>query len=101
MTQQVLCIIEMLVLKTITTDYANNFRVNNSVTVSGKAQTFYNGVFIRVDKIGLTTVVLDVGINTVTPSTSGTIRIHPAGIYNNGGDLVVGNGRLHGRETSI
>ena len=64
-------------------------------------QTFYNGAFSCVDKIGLTTVVLDVGINTVTPSTSGTIRIHPAGIYNNAGDLVVGNGRLHGRETSI
>ncbi len=88
-------------LATITTDYANSFRVNNSVRVSGAAQTFYNGVFTCVDKIGLTTVVLDVGINTVAPATGGTIRIHPAGIYNNGGDLVVGNGRLHGRETSI
>ena len=88
-------------LATITTDYANSFRVNNGVRISGAASTFFNGVFACVDKIGLTTVVLDVGINTVTPSTSGTVRIHPAGIYTNDGDLVVRNGRLHGRETSI
>jgi hypothetical protein len=88
-------------LATITTDYANSFRVNNGVRISGAASTFFNGVFACVDKIGLTTVVLDVGINTVTPSTSGTIRIHPSGIYTNDGDLVIRNGRLHGRETSI
>ena len=88
-------------LATITTDYANSFRVNNGVRISGAASTFFNGVFACVDKIGLTTVVLDVGINTVTPSTSGTVRIHPAGIYTNDGDLVIRNGRLHGRETSI
>ena len=88
-------------LATITTDYANSFRVNNGVRISGAASTFFNGVFACVDKIGLTTVVLDVGINTVTPSTSGTIRIHPAGVYTNDGDLVIRNGRLHGRETSI
>jgi len=88
-------------LATITTDYANSFRVNNGVRISGAASTFFNGVFACVDKIGLTTVVLNVGVNTVTPSTSGTIRIHPAGIYTNDGDLVIRNGRLHGRETSI
>ena len=88
-------------IATVTTDYANNFRVNNSVTVSGAAQSFYNGTFLCVDKIGLTTVVLNVGVNTVTPSTTGTIRLHPAGFYNNGGDLVSSSGRLHGRETPI
>ena len=88
-------------LATITTDYANSFRVNNGVRISGAASTFFNGVFACCDKIGLTTVVLNVGVNTVTPSTSGTVRIHPAGIYTNDGDLVIRNGRLHGRETSI
>ena len=88
-------------LATVTTDYANTFRVNNSVAVSGAAQTFFNGSFICVDKIGLTTVVLDVGINTITPSTSGTIQLHSNGLQNNAGDIVVGNGRLHGREQPI
>ena len=88
-------------LATVTTDYANNFRVNNSVVISGAAQTFYNGSFVCVDKIGLTTVVLQVGVNTVTPATGGTIRLHSGGIRSNFGDLVVGNGRLHGRETPI
>ncbi len=88
-------------LATVTTNYANNFRVNNSVAVSGAAQTFFNGSFICVDKIGLTTVILDVGINTVTPSTSGTIQLHSNGLQNNAGDIVVGNGRLHGREQPI
>ena len=86
---------------TVTTLYANNFRVNNSVTVSGAAQTFFNGSFVCCDKIGLTTVVLNVGVNTVTPSTSGTILLHSNGLQNNDGDIVVGNGRLHGREQPI
>ena len=88
-------------LATVTTDFANNFRVNNSVTVSGASQSFFNGSFICVDKIGLTTVVLDVGINTVSPSTSGTIQLHSNGLQNNAGDIVVGNGKLHGREQPI
>ena len=88
-------------LATVTTNYANNFRVNNSVAVSGASQSFFNGSFICVDKIGLTTVVLEVGINTVTPSTSGTIQLHSNGLQNNAGDIVVGNGRLHGREQPI
>ena len=88
-------------LATVTTDYANNFRVNNSVVVSGAAQTFYNGSFVCVDKIGLTTVVLQVGVNTITPATGGTIRLHSGGVINNFGDQIVGNGRLHGREEPI
>ena len=88
-------------LATVTTNYANNFRVNNSVAVSGASQSFFNGSFICVDKIGLTTVILDVGINTVTPSTSGTIQLHSNGLQNNAGDIVVGNGKLHGREQPI
>ena len=88
-------------LATVTTNYANNFRVNNSVAVSGASESFFNGSFICVDKIGLTTVILDVGINTVTPSTSGTIQLHSNGLQNNAGDIVVGNGKLHGREQPI
>ena len=88
-------------IATITTKYANNFRVNNSVVISGAAQTFYNGSFVCVDKIGLTTVLLNVGVNTITPTTNGTIRLHSGGIDNNYGELIVGNGRLHGRETPI
>ena len=56
---------------------------------------------ICVNKIGLTTVVLNVGVNTVTPSTSGTIQLHTNGLQNNGGDIVVGSGVLHGREQPI
>tara|TARA_Y100000287_G_scaffold30673_1_gene22286 strand:+ start:34 stop:4935 length:4902 start_codon:yes stop_codon:yes gene_type:complete len=88
-------------LATVTTNFANNFRVNNTVTVSGAAQTFFNGSFICVNKIGLTTVVLNVGVNTVTPSTSGTIQLHTNGLQNNAGDIVVGSGVLHGREQPI
>jgi len=88
-------------LATVTTNYANNFRVNNSITVSGAGQTFFNGSFVCVDKVGLTTIVLNVGVNTVTPAISGTIQLHNNGLETNGGDFVLGNGRLHGREQPI
>ena len=92
-------------LATITTTYANEFRVNNGVRISGAKHKNFNGFFECVDKIGLTTVVLNVGIKTYTVSldayTDKQIRLHSGGMYVNGGDLVVGNGRLHGRETPI
>ena len=92
-------------LVTITTTYANEFRVNNGVRISGAKHKNFNGFFECVDKIGLTTVVLNVGIKTYTVSldayTDKQIRLHSGGMYVNGGDLVVGNGRLHGRETPI
>ena len=88
-------------IATVTTDYPNIFRVNNSVRIVGTAATFYNGSFACVDKIGLSTVVLNVGINTITPPLTGTIRIYSGGIQNNSGESVVGSGRLHGREQPI
>lgn len=88
-------------IATVTTKYNNDFRVNNTVVVSGAGQTFYNGSFVCVNKIGLTTVVLDVGVSTVTPPINGTIRLHANGYSSNFGDLVVENGRLHGRETQF
>lgn len=88
-------------IATITTKYSNNFRVNNSVIVSGAGQTFYNGSFVCIDKIGLTTVVLDVGISTVTPPINGIIQLFPLGFSGNFGDLIARNGRLTGRESQI
>jgi hypothetical protein len=88
-------------IATVTTKLNNSFRVNNSVIVSGAGQTFYNGSFVCVDKIGLTTVVLDVGITTVTPTINGVIRLFPSGASGNFGDLVARNGRLSGRESQI
>ena len=86
---------------TVTTVYPNEFRVNNTVSVSGAGQTFYNGSYVCIDKIGLTTVVLDVGVSSVTPTIDGTIRIFNNGFTNNHGESVKGSGELHGRETPI
>jgi len=90
-------------IATVTTEYPNSFRVNNSVRVAGAAATFYNRNFACVDKIGLTTVVLNVGINTITETIGpvGNITIHSGGLYNNAGESILGNGRLHGREQPI
>ena len=88
-------------LATVTTNYNNQFRVNNSVVVSGATDSFFNGSHVCVDKIGLTTVVLDVGIHTVMPTMGGAIEIHPNAATDNFGDLVVENGRLHGREHHV
>jgi len=90
-------------IATVTTDYPNNFRVNNSVRIAGAASTFYNRSFACVDKIGLSTVVLNVGVNTVTDTIGpiANIKIHSGGLYNNSGVAILGNGRLHGREQPI
>jgi len=88
-------------IATLTTQQNNDIRVNNTVTVSRADADLYNGNFVCIDKIGLTTVVLDVGIATVTPAANDGILIHPGGYDTNFGDLVVENGRLHGRETQI
>ena len=90
-------------IATVTTEYPNSFRVNNSVRVAGAAATFYNRNFACVDKIGLSTVVINVGVNTVTETIGpvGNITIHSGGLYNNAGESILGNGRLHGREQPI
>ena len=88
-------------IATVTTNIANEYRVNNSIVVSGATDSFFNGSFVCIDKVGLTTVVLSVGVNTATPSTGGTIRIQSSPYQDNFGDIVVADGRLHGRESSI
>jgi hypothetical protein len=89
-------------LATVTTALNNNIRVNNTIAITGTGQTFYDRSFVCIDKVGLTTVVLDVGVRTDTLSTSGgTIRLFAMGNYNNGGDLIDSNGRLNGRESYI
>jgi len=90
-------------IATVTTVYPNSFRVNNSIRIAGAASTFYNRSFACVDKIGLSTVVLNVGVNTITDLIGpvGNIQIHSGGLYNNAGVAILGNGRLHGREQPI
>ena len=88
-------------IATITTQQNNDVRVNNTITISRADSELYNGDFVVVDKVGLTTVILDVGIATITPPTNDGILLHPGGFNSNFGDLVVENGRLHGRETQI
>jgi len=88
-------------IATITTQQNNNIRVNNTVIVSNAVSDFYNGEYVCVDKIGLTTVVLNVGIQTLTFPYNNGILLHPGGYDTNFGDYVDENGRLHGRETQI
>ena len=88
-------------IATVTTTYANQFRVNNNVVVTGAGATFYNRSFACIDKVGLTTVVLNVGVSTFAEPITGNIRIFDGGLISNAGEGIVGNGRLHGRETPI
>jgi hypothetical protein len=92
---------EAVGIATVTTSIPNQFRVNNSINVSGAGQTFYNGSFVCLDKIDLNTVELDVGISTIKLTIDGDIRISTNGISNNFGESVVGSGVLHGREQPI
>lgn len=86
---------------TVTTSANNEFRVNNSVAISGADESFYNGSFVVVEKPSLNKVIIDVGISTISPATGGTKRIYSDGIVNNFGDAIAEDGSLNGRPQTI
>jgi hypothetical protein len=88
-------------LATVTTQQNNNIRVNNAIQIDNADSSLYNGIFVCRDKVGLSTLIIDIGISTDIPVTTGNIRIHPIGFQENYGELVTGDGELNGRETHI
>ena len=74
---------------TFTANTSHGFRSNNTVTIAGAAQTFYNGQKLISETIGLTTFVCNIGVHTVTPAAGGAIRAHVTGLFPQGGDIAV------------
>ena len=78
-------------LATVTTNEAHGFRVNNTVRIGGATTDFYNKEFVVNQNVGLTTFVINVGVNTTSPSTDGTLRAYYPGLVAQGGATLSGN----------
>jgi len=84
-------------IATVTTTQAHGFSVNNTVFIDGSTDDFYNGQAIIKETIGLTTFTSKIGINTITPDIAGVMKVHPAGLAAQGGDVGVITEDLEGR----
>jgi len=82
---------------TVTTSPNHGFAVGNKIRLSGATQSLYNGDFVVTKNVGLSTFIIDVGISTNIPSTSGTIFAHREGVTSNDGVISADNENLAGR----
>ena len=82
-------------IATVTFTNAHNILTFDKVRISGANSSLYNGDFIVSKVNSLTSLNLNIGIGTTSPTTTGTIIIHPYGYSSKGGNNVSnGEGRL-------
>jgi hypothetical protein len=87
-------------LATVTTQQPHGLFRNSSITFGGAQQSFYNGNFVVNNVVGLSTFIVNFGISTTTPSTSGTIFGYINGFSAGGGNVTRSNENLFGRLVS-
>jgi hypothetical protein len=87
-------------IATVTTTSSHGLSVDSKVRVGGANQSFYNGDFIVTETLNLTSFRMNVGVSTISPSTSGTIYVYPEGYTSNYGVITKENENLNGRMIS-
>jgi len=88
-------------LATVTTTQAHGFRVNNAVRISGATSDLYNNEFIVTNNVGLSTFVINVGVNTTSPATTGTLKAHYPGPTPQSGTIISSDDEFSGRQVEI
>jgi len=88
-------------LATVTTEQSHGFRVNNAVKIGGATNSFYNKEFIVSRNVGLSTFVLNVGVNTITPGIGGTFFAYSPGFTAQFGNLDNRSIELTGRQIDV
>lgn len=73
-------------IATVKFGVSHGLSVNEKIRISGANQSLYNGDFIVSENVGLTTVRVNIGVSTISPTATGTIIIHPYGYTSKGGD---------------
>ena len=84
----------------VTTTQNHGLRVNNKIRIAGIEQSLYRGDFIIKKTDTLNSFEVSVGVGTTAPDPSGTIRVFPHGYASAGGNVVVENENLNGRQQS-
>jgi hypothetical protein len=85
-------------LATVTTAQRHGLRVDNKIRIAGANNNFYNRDFIVTRNTDLNNFVMNVGVGTNVPSTSGTIYVYRNGITSNEGNVTIENENLGGRQ---
>lgn len=85
-------------LATVTTLQRHGLRVDNKVRIAGADSSFYNRDFIVTRNIDLNNFVMNIGIGTNVPSTSGTIYVYRNGFTSNSGNVTIENENIGGRQ---
>ena len=75
-------------IATVTFASAHDVLVLDKVKISGADSSLYNGDFIVSKVNSLTSIDLSIGVSTSSPSTSGTIIVHPYGYASKGGNNI-------------
>ena len=81
----------------VTTTENHGLRVNNKVHINGIEQPLYHGDFI-IKKASLNTFEISVGVGTTAPTPTGTIRAFPSCFESAGGNVIIENENLSGRQ---
>ena len=61
-------------IATVKTTQAHGLRPNNAIQIGGASNNFFNKEFIVTQNVGLTTFQVNVGVSTLSPTASGTLR---------------------------
>jgi hypothetical protein len=82
---------------TIATVQNHGFAVNNKITIGGADSSLYNGNFIVTKINSLTSLEVNIGISTSSPSTTGSLVIYDRSITSQAGTITVDNENISGR----
>jgi len=85
-------------LATVTTAQRHGLRVDNKIRISGADNDFYNRNFIVTRNTDLNNFVMNIGVGTVAPSTSGTLYVYRNGVTSNEGNVTIENENIGGRQ---
>ena len=82
---------------TFTTSTNHGLNIGNKIAVGGATSSIYNSNFIVKKVNSLTQFESSIGIGTISPATTGTIRIFNLGFVSQGGNVSVENENISGR----
>ena len=82
----------------VTTAQRHGLKVDNKILLGGADNSLYKGDFIVKKINSQTSFNINVGVGTIAPATTGTIRAYRYGYSSAGGNISVQNENLSGRQ---
>ena len=88
-------------IATVKTVQAHGLRVNNPIQIGGASDNFYNKQFIVTQNVGLTTFHVNIGVSTLSPTVSGTLRGYYPNLSAADGTIRITDENFGGRSEDI